>query len=152
MSKAKSKPFTINRRSHLQALMDRQLLAPKRQQIVDLLIVDLHVRNPNQELSIRTLLTKSQINFFFFLLFKNQTQIGEKPQKDPDLIGTDYHPSGAEDILNGQGDDPGVVFGSVHGEGLAAAGLAVGEGGSCGESDGIESSRRWRRSGEGGEI
>lgn len=104
--------------------MNRKLLVPQRQEIIDLFIVDLHVRNPNQELPIRGLLPILSFDSTKVKLKHTKSKNSSKLEKPNSLV---YHLGGVEDVFDGEKDDSGVIFGAVHGERLAAAGLPVGK-------------------------
>jgi hypothetical protein len=118
---------------YLQVLFNRQPPALKRQEVVDLLVVDLHVGHPDEELAVVRLLRSPKPNK---LIHRSNSHHTNRPNMGiivlfgEMLIEQSTHLThGVEDVADGARDDAGVGVGAVHGERLAAAGLPVGEGG-----------------------
>jgi hypothetical protein len=115
--------------SYLQVFVNLQLLALNIQEIVDLLIIDLHIGHPNEKLAILGL-PNHNIKHKNGLL-GSEGNHGIKPKgrnRGGRAVGMKHLARGVEDVADGAWDDARVGVGAVHGERLAAAGLPVGEG------------------------
>ena len=127
---------------YLQVLFNRQPPALKCQEVVDLLIVDLHVGHPDEELAVVRLLRSPKPKKLIHrgnshtTPATNLTRASSSCSFGERLIEQAAHLThGVEDVADAARDDAGVGVGAVHGERLAAAGLPVGEGGGVEAAD-----------------
>lgn len=99
-------------KSHLQALVNRELLVPQCQQVVNLLIVDLHIGHPNQELAIRSLLPSApQRSLYLTFLFPEET-LKTEPRKQVEshtILVVRNTSSTARGMIPGSPSDPLMV-------------------------------------------